>query len=272
MSTSVHRRIEGCLLDWVVPQKDVDAWEAKKQAYAKAGRASEGPKGPWTGMKAKSPAPWDETITLCWEIDLYDESRRMTGLSLTAVAPNGVRSGSRSLGFFASLAEARLFAASLALGSEVLTLNDRLEAGGFKHKCTHDGGITRWARSFKSGALEIVIEPERTVDDRCVDPAFHLVYEGRSALRSLTIVRSCAAWDHSFANDPDRTPHPTAETEEDAFSADLAAALTVVEARLVVGNIRKPLEDGQEVPFIQELIARRDAAQEERAGNCGIRP
>ena len=76
MSEQIHRRIEGCLLDWVVPQADVDSWESLKKLYAEAGRSSEAHKGDWPGMKAESPASWDPSITLRWDIEGIDHTRR----------------------------------------------------------------------------------------------------------------------------------------------------------------------------------------------------
>jgi hypothetical protein len=272
MTSPIHRRIEGCLLDWVVPQADVDRWESRKRAYAEAGRADRGPRGPWTGMKAVSQAPWDPSATLLWEIDAYDHSRAMTGLFLSTESDDGRPSPRRNLGFFASPAEARLFAASLALATEKPPLDDLLEENGFKPFRGKDGqedDAVRWERRLKSGILELSIEPEMTINtsrygESRMNRALHLVYEGRSAGRSLPIVLSCAWWGSNVPSDaPDSTPHPAFGIGEDTFIFDVATALTLADARLEMGDIRKPLTDDQEIAFIQEMIARRDAAPEE---------
>ena len=265
MAGPVHHRIEACLLDWLVLQDEVDWWESRKRAYVEANRPNEAPKGEWAGMKAESQASWDQSISLRWEIDDIDLSRDMYGMHLEAVNAAGAEMDRRHLGYFASQAEARLFAAALLLISGQRSLEDTLRAGGFTF-VKADAQAARWKRRLKSGELSLSVVPERNLSGRLrFDRELRLVYAGRRAQRILPIVFSCAAWDHSGADNPERAPHPATGVVDDPFAADVQAALAVAEARLARGNIRKPLTDGQEVAFIGEMIARHDASPDNRA-------
>ena len=258
----IHRRIEGCLLDWVMPQADVDWWEALKKRYIDAGRPDEAPKGDWRGMKAESQAAWDPSITLQWEIDDIDLSRDLYPMHIEAVCTDGRAMSRRNMGYFASQAEARLFAAALLLTHDRPPLDEALRETEFVLD-KDESRYALWERRLKSGDLSLKIVPERDLSvRRRLDRELHLSYNGNKARRTVPIVHACAGLGlgASGVNDPERAPHPATGVVDDPFVADVVAALAIADARLALGNIRKPLADGQEVAFIEEMIARRDTA------------
>lgn len=207
--------------------------------------------------RAETPASWDPSITLRLEIDDIDVSRGMYPLRLDASNSDGAEMNTRHLGYSARQAEARLFAAALLLTSEQASFDEALHASGFAIRTAgslykDDTNAVQWEQRLKIGDLSLRIVPERgRSGGRRHDRALQLTYDGDRARRLVPIVDSCAAAAGSGADDPERAPHPATGAVADPFVADILAAVAVADARLALGNIRKPLADGQEVAFIE---------------------